>query len=59
MDILHKNIDVHSRKIITKFPGYGVKPIYKLQSHSENMTFSYKSIYDSIFQLVTHKGGES
>ena len=30
----------------------------KLQSHCENITFSYKSRYDELFQQVTHKERE-
>ena len=30
-NILHANIDVHSRILITEFPGYGIKCIGKLQ----------------------------
>ena len=57
-NILHANIDVHSRRVIAEFPRDGIKYIEKLQSHCENMTFADKSRYDSIFQQVTHKGGE-
>ena len=39
-NILHANIDVHSRRLISEFPGYGVKFISKIQSHCANMTFS-------------------
>ena len=35
------------------------KYIEKLQYHCANITFSEKISYDSIFQQVTHKGGES
>ena len=55
---MHENIDVHSRILIAEFPAYGIKCIKKLKSHCANMTFSDKSIYDRIFQQVTHKGGE-
>ena len=58
-NILHANIDVHSRRLIAEFPAYGIKCIEKLQSHCENMTFSGKSRYDRTFQQVTHKGGGS
>ena len=54
-DILHANIDVHSRRLIAEFPGDGIKFIEKLQSHCANITFSGKSRYDRIFQQVTHK----
>ena len=58
-NLLHANIDVHSRRLISEFPKYGIKCIEKLQSHCANMTFSDKSRYDRTFQQVTHKGGES
>ena len=32
-NLLHANIDVHSRRFISKFPKYGMKCIDKLQSH--------------------------
>ena len=38
-NILHANIDVHSRRLISEFPVDGVKRISKLQSHCANMTF--------------------
>ena len=56
-NLLHANIDVHSRRLIAEFPKYGIKCIEKLQSHCANMIFSEKSRYDSTFQQVTHKGG--
>ena len=56
---MHANIDLHSRRLIAEFPGYGVKCIEKLQSNCANMTFSEKSRYDKHFQQVTHKVGES
>ena len=56
-NLLHSNIDVHSRRLIAGFPKYGVKCIEKLQSHCANMTFADKSGYDRTFQQVTHKGG--
>ena len=58
-NLLHANIDVHSRRLISEFPKYGIKCIDNLQSHCENMTFADKSRYYRIFQQVTHKGGES
>ena len=57
--LLHANIDVHSRRLISEFPQYGVKCIEKLQSHCANMTFSDKSRYVRTFQQVKYKGGES
>ena len=59
MNLLHANIDIHSRRLIDEFPGDGVKYISKIQSHCANMTFSNKSRYDDLFQQVKHKGGES
>ena len=61
-NILHENIDVHSRRLIGEFPGDGVKCISKHQSHCANITFDVKSRYDRydrLLQQVTHKGGES
>ena len=58
-NLLHANIDVHSRRLISELPKGGMKCIEKLQSHCANMTFSDKSRYDRTFQQVTHKGGES
>ena len=59
INLLHANIDVHSRRLISKFPKYGIKCIDKLQPHCANMTFADKSRYDRTSQQVTHKGGES
>ena len=58
-NILHANIDVHSRRLIAEFPLDGIKCIEKLQSYCANMTFSDISRYDRVFHQVTHKGGES
>ena len=58
-NLLHANIDVHSRRLIAEFPKDGIKCIEKLQSHCANMTFSNKSRYDRTFQQVKLKGGES
>ena len=55
-NLLHANIDVHSRRLISEFPGDGVKCISKLQSHFANVTFDEKSRYDRILQQVTHIG---
>ena len=56
-NILRENIDVHSRRLISEFPLYGVKFISKIKSHCANMTFSDKSRYDRLFQKVRHKEG--
>ena len=58
-NLLHANIDVHSRRLIADFPKYGIKCIENLQSHCANMNFADKSRYDRTFQQVTHKLGES
>ena len=41
-NILHANIDVHSRRLISEFPKDGIECIEKLQSHCANMIFSEK-----------------
>ena len=58
-NLLRANSCVHSRRLIAEFPEDGIKCMEKLQSHCANMTFADKSRYDSTFQQVTHKGGES
>ena len=58
-NLLHANIDAHSRISIAEFSKDGIKCIDKLQSHCENLTFADKSRHDRTFQQVTHKGGES
>ena len=59
MNLLHLNIDIHRRRFIAKFTGDRVTCISKIQSYCTNNNFADKSRYDSIFQQVTHKGGES
>ena len=54
-NLLHANIDVHSRRLISEFPVDGVKCISKLRSHCANMTFSDKSIYDRFLQKITYE----
>ena len=41
-DILHANIDVHSRILIYEFPRDKIIHIEKVPSHSSNMTFAEK-----------------
>ena len=41
-NLLHANIDVHSRRLIAEFPIDGVKFISKFQSQFSNMIFSEK-----------------
>ena len=59
INLLHANIDVHSRRLIAEFPKDGIKCLEKLQSHCANMNFADKSRYDRTFQQVPHKVGES
>ena len=56
---LHANTDVHSRILISEFPSDGIKCIEKLQSHCANIAVVDKSRYDTIFQQVPHKWGET
>ena len=58
-NILHANFYVHGRRLISKFPGDGVKCISKFQSHCRNITFAGKSRHDRLFRKATHKRGES
>ena len=58
-NILHANIDIHSRILIADLPIYGIKCIEKLQSQCANMTYADKRRYDRTFQQFTRKGGES
>ena len=39
-NILHEYIDVHSKRVIDEFQGYGVKAIKILQSQCAIMTFA-------------------
>ena len=56
-NLLHSNIDSHSRWLIVGFPGDGIKCISKIQSHFAKMTFADKSIDDRLFHKVTHQEG--
>ena len=56
-NILHANIDVHSRRSIAEFPGYGIKFIETLQSHCANMTFADKVDMTGIFNRSHIKEG--
>ena len=58
-NLLHANIALPSRILISEFPMYGKKCIEKLQSNFANMTFSDKITYDRNFQQVIHKVRES
>ena len=58
-NLLHTNIDIHGRSLIAEFRRDGLKRISKLHSHCTNITFSDKSRYDRLFQIVTHKEGVS
>ena len=55
-NLLHANIDVHSRRLISELPKEGIKCIEKFQSHCANITFTEKSRYYRTFEQVTHKG---
>ena len=57
-NLLHANIDVHSRRLIAEFPVYIVKCISKLQSNCSNMNFAEKVRYDGIFQQIIQKKRE-
>ena len=46
---LYTNIDLQSRKLISVFPGDGVKCNEKIQSYCANMHFYVKSRYERIF----------
>ena len=56
-NILHANMDDHSRRLNAESAVDGVKFNSKRQSHCAKMAFADKSRYDSIFQKGTHKGG--
>ena len=58
-NLLCTNIDVHSRRLIAKFPGDGVKCISKLQSNCANMTFLERSDMIDFSKKFKHKGGGS
>ena len=44
-NLLHANINAHSKRLIAELPGDGVKCISKLHSHCANINFSRKSRY--------------
>ena len=58
-NLLHANIDVHSRRLIAEFPADVIKCIEGLQSHCANMTFSDKSRYDRVRSRPSRTGGPS
>ena len=55
--LLHANSDVHSRRLIAKFPKYEIKCIEKLQSHCANMNFLIKVDMTGPFSKVYIKEG--
>ena len=57
MNLLHTNIDVHSRRLISEFPADGVKFISKLQSHCANMTLLEKVDMIDFFNMSHIKDG--
>ena len=58
-NLLHANIDVHSRRLIAELSMDGIKCMEKLESPCANMTFADIIIYGRTFQQITHKGGGS
>ena len=56
-NLLHANIDVHSRILIAELPKYGIKCIEKLQPHCANMTFAEKVDMTGIFNKSHIKEG--
>ena len=56
-NILHVNIDVHSRSLIAEFPVDGVNCISKLQSHCANMTLSEKLYMIGFYSKLYIKEG--
>ena len=48
-NLLHANIDVHSRRFISEFPTDGIKCIEKLQSNCADMTFTEKVYMTGLF----------
>ena len=56
-NLLHANIDVHSRILIAEFPKGEINCIDKLQSHCANMTFADKSLYARTFNNSHKKDG--
>ena len=56
-NLLHSNIDVHSRRLIAEFPRDGIKCIEKLQSHCANMNFADKVDMAGLFNKSHIKEG--
>ena len=52
INLLRANIDVHSRRLVSEFPGDGVKFISRIQSHCANKTFDDKSRYDRLYSKL-------
>ena len=57
-NILHANIDVHIRILISEFPKDGIKCIDKLQSHCASMTFAEKVDMTGLFNKLHIKEGD-
>ena len=57
-NLLHANIDAHSRRSIYEFPVDGVKSVTKLQSHCANMTFGKKVDMIGFFNRSHIKEGD-
>ena len=50
INLVHENIDVHSRRLIAEFPADGIRCIETLLSDCANMTFADNIRHDWIFQ---------
>ena len=57
-NILHANIDIHSRRLIAEFPMDGIKYIEKLKSNCANMTFSENVDMTGLFNRSHIKEGD-
>ena len=56
-NLLHENIDVHSRRLIADFPKDEINFIDKFQSHCANITFSEKVDMTVLFKKSHIKEG--
>ena len=56
-NLLHANIDVHSRRLNAEFPMDEIKCIEKLQSNCASMTFADKVDMKGIFNMSHIKEG--
>ena len=56
-NILHENIDVHIRRLISEFPADGIKCIENLQSHCASTNFAEKVYMAGFFRKSHIKEG--